>query len=335
MSAVEKGFPYPSSSPVQWLYIADAVFNDQVRRWDTETCNGGLRWQILSSNVGYGYKNAVSNGAFFQLAARLARYTGNQTYVDWAGKTWDWMTGVGLIGPKYHIFDGTNVDVNCSEINHLAFTYTQAVVLYGSAVLSNYTNGSALWKDRTANLLGATAQYFTPFSNASYIMFEAACEREGTCNTDQLSFKAYLSRWMAASAQIVPEITDAVSSLLQASAKGAAASCSGGTDGVTCGQRWYTGGWDSSYGAGQQLSALEVIQGLLANPLQPAGALAPTVASSVHIIQATATTMVPVPTGDPTSSPGEAGVSMSFASRHGPVFTGALLFVVAGTVCIF
>ena len=315
MSAVEKDFPYPSSTPVQWLSLAEAVFNDQVRRWDTTTCDGGLRWQIFSSNVGYGYKNSISNGAFFQLAARLARYTGNQTYVDWASKTYEWMTQVGLIGPRYLVFDGTNTDDNCAGVNRLAFSYTQGVVLYGTAVLSNYTNASALWTDRTINLLSATSLYFTPFSNASFIMFETPCEREGTCNTDQLSFKAYLSRWLAGSAQLVPQITNAVSTLLHASAKGAAASCSGGADGVTCGQRWYTGSWDDSYGVGQQLSALEVIQGLLVLPRESVVAAPPKVATSVHIVQTTATTTVPVPTVVPTTSPGDRGTSISPANK--------------------
>ena len=330
MSAVEKGFPYPSSNPVQWLSLAEAVFNDQVRRWDTTTCGGGLRWQIFPSNVGYGYKNAISNGAFFQLAARLARYTGNQTYVDWASKTYDWMTNVGLIGPRYLVFDGTNTDDNCAGVNRLAFSYTQGVVLYGAAVLSNYTNASALWTDRTTNLLSATSLYFTPFPNASFIMFETPCEREGTCNTDQLSFKAYLSRWLASSAQLVPQIANAVSTLLHASAKGAAASCSGGSDGVTCGQRWYTGSWDGSYGVGQQLSALEVIQGLLVLPREAVVAVPPTVANSVHIIQATATTTVPVPTVVPTSPPGDRGTSISSANKVIPRRARSALWAILG-----
>lgn len=36
---------------------------------------------------------------------------------------------------------------------------------------------------------------------------------------------------------------------------------SGGTDGVTCGEHWYENAtWDGSYGVGQQMSALSVIQ---------------------------------------------------------------------------
>jgi len=40
----------------------------------------------------------------------------------------------------------------------------------------------------------------------------------------------------------------------------AATSCTGGTDGNSCGLRWTTGAFDGSLGVGEQMSALEVIQ---------------------------------------------------------------------------
>jgi mannan endo-1,6-alpha-mannosidase len=47
---------------------------------------------------------------------------------------------------------------------------------------------------------------------------------------------------------------------LQISAIAASRSCSGGFDGVTCGTKLYTGGWDGTWGVGQQLSALDIVQ---------------------------------------------------------------------------
>lgn len=76
MSAAELKFPDPYHDQPSWLALAQAVFNTQVGRWDMQSCAGGLRWQIFFSNAGWDYKNTISNGAFFQLAARLARYTG-------------------------------------------------------------------------------------------------------------------------------------------------------------------------------------------------------------------------------------------------------------------
>lgn len=83
MSAAEKNYPAPSGE-YSWIQLTENLWNTQVYRWDTSSCGGGLRWQIFPSNKGYDYKNSISNGAFFQLSARLARFTGNQTYLDWA-----------------------------------------------------------------------------------------------------------------------------------------------------------------------------------------------------------------------------------------------------------
>jgi mannan endo-1,6-alpha-mannosidase len=111
----------------------------------------------------------ISNAAFFQIAARLARYTGDSTYVDWADKTWDWMTGVGLISlPNYFVFDGTDSKINCSQIDHTGWSYNPAMLLYGTATLYNITNGAQIWADRTTGLLGYIEKYFfSPYDNAT------------------------------------------------------------------------------------------------------------------------------------------------------------------------
>jgi hypothetical protein len=58
LSAAEYGFPVPrGKASTLWLDLSRAVFDTMVPRWDTATCNGGLRWQIFQSNAGYDYKN--------------------------------------------------------------------------------------------------------------------------------------------------------------------------------------------------------------------------------------------------------------------------------------
>jgi len=77
------------------------------------------------------------------------------------------------------------------------------------------------------------------------------------------SFKAYLSRWMASSVKVAPWLQPQIMPYLQASAAAAAAQCNGGSDGVTCGTKWTVSTWDGTYGVGQQMTALEVVQSLL------------------------------------------------------------------------
>ena len=283
------------------------MFNDFVRRWGLDGCNGGLKWQIFPSNAGYDYKNSAANGGFFLMAARLARFTGNSTYLDWATRSWDWMVGVGLIDLEaeggYVVFDGTDDTKNCTTLNHAMFSYSLGMILLGSANLANLTNGSdsTLWMTRTIGLLNGTTAFFSPYPNATGIMFETSCEPFNTCDTDQQSFKAYLSRFMAGTALLVPSAYNAVMGVLISSAQAAARSCSGGTDNATCGTKWYVDGWDGTYGVGQQLAALEVVQNLLIG-----GAAPSVVEDTVHNLNATTSTMpsVVLPTTKPESSVG-------------------------------
>lgn len=55
------------------------------------------RRQVFALNNCYSYKNAISNGLYFNLAARLAWYTGDESYALHAAETFDWMLRVGLI----------------------------------------------------------------------------------------------------------------------------------------------------------------------------------------------------------------------------------------------
>ena len=138
MTAAEEKFENPPSGTPGWVAMAQAVFNLMAGRWDTSTCGGGLRWQIYTFNAGYTYKNSVANGCLFNIASRLARYTGNQTYADWATKVWDWETSIGLISSDYDVYDGSDDLKNCTSVDKLQFTYNQGLFLFGSAMMYNY-----------------------------------------------------------------------------------------------------------------------------------------------------------------------------------------------------
>ncbi|OJD40432.1 mannan endo-alpha-mannosidase [Diplodia corticola] len=309
MSAAEQGFPEPSAAsaaavtnpPSAWLDLAVNTFNTQVARWDMATCNGGLRWQVYATNNGYTYKNSVSNGGLFQLAARLHRYTGNATYSDWATKVWDWSVGVGAVNAQtYDVYDGAGVDQNCTQFDKTQWSYNVAMYLYGAAAMYNGTDGAAPWDARTRGLLDNAARRFfsPPAGNASDVAYEAACEPLDSCNTDQLSFKAYLARWLAKTSVLAPDVDNGTAlPLLRASALGAAAACSGEADGTSCGYRWDTGSYDGKAGVGPQLAAMEVMQALLVVAPGKQAAAAGESSSSVAaaaVISSTTTTPLPV-----------------------------------------
>ena len=275
MSAAEYQFAVPSGSPSDIYYqLSKNVFNDLASRWNTTQCGGGLKWQFYPENNGFDYKSSIANGGFFQLAARLARYTGNVTYAEWADKTYDWMSTIGFIDANsYAIYDGAGDLENCSAVNHDQWSYNVATMIHGAAVMYNTTSAEK-WLNRTVGLVAAAnATFLSPYTNATNVMYEHNCEESNNCNTDQFSFKAYLSRWMAKSTLMVSDIKSTVQPMLETSAQAAAKSCAGGSSGRFCGTKWYTGGWDGSQGVGQQMSALETLQSLLVGSVPVAGKL--------------------------------------------------------------
>lgn len=270
MSAAERNFPQPPSKVSSWLKMSENIFNSLASRWDTTSCGGGLPWQIYKENAnGINYKNSVSNAAFFQLAARLARATGNQTYVQWANKVYDWSRTIGFVDANFHVVDGADRRDNCQKLNMVSFTYTSGVYLYGAAVMANYTDGNKTWTDRVLGFVESQKQYFGPADNATNVLYEPACELIGTCNVDMKSHKGQLARFMWASTLMVPAIAKPVADLLNPSAEAAAKSCTGGDKGTLCGFRWYVGGFDGDTGLGPEMCALETIQGALAATAAP------------------------------------------------------------------
>ncbi|ODV62954.1 glycoside hydrolase family 76 protein [Ascoidea rubescens DSM 1968] len=262
LEAVEKNFTNPPEDEPGWLALTQAIFNTMEARWDTEYCNGGLRWQIFTWNNGYNYKNTISNGCLFNIAARLARYTKNETYVEVAERVFDWLIEVEFInitGTDYYINDGGTVEHNCTDFTIFEWTYNFAVFISGCAYLYNFTEDQK-WLTHLDGLIeSATVNFFS-----NNIMYEAACQPSGSCNTDQRSFKSVFSRMLSHASILAPTTYDAIRPLIESSAAGAALSCTGGTSGHSCGTNWLIGSNDGNFGLGEQMCALEIIINLLA-----------------------------------------------------------------------
>ena len=277
MTAAETNFKNPNTTSAggpQWLAIVQAVFNEYVWRWEAAntTCGGGLRWQIFTFNNGYTYKNTISNGCFFNIASRLARYTGNESYAEWATTIYDWIEGVGFIDENYNVYDGASCagTTNCTEIDEAQWTYNAGIFMHGAAVMYNHTNGSDVWGERVNGLVKRTSNYF--FNNS--IIQEPPCEPQDTCTTDDYSFKGYALKWMAKTYQMMPSTYDTIYPLLLATGKAAASCCTGTADasegfvlnGIACGFKWTANTYDGTSGVGQQMSALQAVLFTLDGP---------------------------------------------------------------------
>lgn len=184
LSAAERNFPQPKPELPSWLDMGQNIFRTLSSRWNTTHCGGGVLWQVFESNPnGLNYKNSVTNGGLFQLAARLARATGEATYTDWTTRAWDWSTATGLIGKKLNVYDGAHASDDCAQVNYVAFTYTAGIYLYGAAIMAEIT-GDQIWADRAHGILKAAGHFFGHSDASKDIMYEPACEPNDKCNHD-------------------------------------------------------------------------------------------------------------------------------------------------------
>lgn len=96
------------------------------------------------------------------------------------------------------------------------------------------------------------------------------CEASGKCDVDQRSFKAYFTRWLAATAQLAPHLHDNIIREIETSAMAAVQTCTAGSSGTQCGLRWTEGPVnDGSIGVGEQMAVLEIIQSNLVDRTRP------------------------------------------------------------------
>lgn len=136
MSAAELGFPDPPPDQPGWLALAQSVLNQLVSRWDMANCHGGLRWQIYQWLDGYNYKNTAANGGMFQLAARLAKYTGNDTYAKYAEQAFDWLVQSPVLTQDWQVYDGSDVLKGCTDADKNQWTYNYGIMIGGAAYVS-------------------------------------------------------------------------------------------------------------------------------------------------------------------------------------------------------
>ncbi|KAI1309857.1 family 76 glycoside hydrolase [Xylaria venustula] len=257
--AAETGFENPDDDQPQWLALAQAVFNEQThidRRVTGGNCDWGLRWQVYSTNNGYDYINTVANACYFNMGARLARYTHNTTYADLAEKTWDLITRLEYVTDAYDVYDGAHLP-NCTGINKAQFSYNAAMLMQGCAFLYNQTN-NATWKDRLDGLTDGILRVFF----VDGVAYEPSCEA-GSCNSDMQSYRGYMHRWMANSVQLAPHLSSKVMPVLKTSAAAGVKQCTGGSNGRMCGFHWTTGQYDGLQSASLQMNVLGALSALL------------------------------------------------------------------------
>ncbi|KAF1978915.1 glycoside hydrolase [Bimuria novae-zelandiae CBS 107.79] len=218
LTGAENNVPEPADAPT-FLSLAQNVFNEQKARWDTATCGGGMQFKVNPAlgERGAGYKSTIANGLFFQLAARLGKFTGDAEALAWAEKSYDWVTSVGFIDGEFNVHDGVDDGTACKEVNQDMWSYNVGAFLYGAAVMSQQS-GEAKWRERTQGLLGATKRNFVRDGELRETLCEGPEARQ-PCSLDQVSFKGILARWLGATAVVMPELKDDIAAVLEGAAE--------------------------------------------------------------------------------------------------------------------
>ncbi|KAJ6164764.1 hypothetical protein N7470_003436 [Penicillium chermesinum] len=279
MTAAEYKFPNPPTGDT-WLTLAEGVFYDQSsdngQGWDTTICEGGLRWQKFIAQSGYVMKNAVSNGGFMMLAARLAYYNQKDSFAAWAEKTWDWATTAGMIvntTATWSIWDslskGTGGIVpDCTGPGHTQWTYNYGTFITGCAYMYAYKFGpvgikgyaitnDTKWLYRTNKLLDALFQGFFLAKTGGGIS-DQTCEATDQCDEDANDplFKGLTISWLMDVALVVPTLKPKILPKIQITASLAGPACTG-HGGIACGGHLY-GQYDGQASMENQITAVQV-----------------------------------------------------------------------------
>ena len=181
---------YDLTHDSRYLDAARAIFTANTAGWDA-VCGGGLWWNTAKT-----YKNAIPNELFLVLAARLHQRTpGDQDYLTWAQREWDWFSSSGLIGPDGMVNDG--LTAACANNGGTTWTYNQGVILGGLAALYQITADRAYLEQGESIAAAALSKLTTPPSAKLPGILTEPCEATaGGCNGDQAQFKGIFVRYL-------------------------------------------------------------------------------------------------------------------------------------------
>lgn len=136
------------------------------------------------------YKSLITNVEFIQQAARIYIGTQNQTVLDLAKRTVDWVQKTSGLASEGALLDGTSKDA-CGQITENQFTYNYGMWLGGLAWMHKAT-GDQQYLDMSTPYLDQALATFAGDNSTGVI--NEQCETSGTCNRDQQDFKATFTR---------------------------------------------------------------------------------------------------------------------------------------------
>ncbi|MBT0670336.1 glycosyl hydrolase [Novosphingobium profundi] len=175
-------------------YAADTFTGLVETYWD-ETCGGGIWWGPHRT-----YKNAITNELLLTAATRLYAATGQDSYKQWALRSWGWLAASGMIGHDGLVNDGLAIDARtgqCRNNGQPRWSYNQGVLLSGLSDLTTIT-GSPVYRQRAVvTATNALATLVNPDGTLR--------EPVPSIGVDGLAFKGIFAFHLAALMDVLPE----------------------------------------------------------------------------------------------------------------------------------
>lgn len=163
------------------------IYDYVSNQWDS-TCGGGLWW----SNA-HDYKNAITNQLYLLTSAFGYLRNGNETYLENAKKTWEWLKFSGMRNEQGLWNDGLVIKT-CKNNGQTTWIYNQAVIASGLGYLGSILNDSTLF-DEAEISLDAAIKHLT-INGILKESCDNATSPIGQCDHNQQLFKGLFTKHM-------------------------------------------------------------------------------------------------------------------------------------------
>ena len=130
--------------------------------------------------------------------------------------------------------------------------------VHRTEINKSQSEGTTKWKHGLDGLLNTTARVFFPHSHDGRVLSEVTCEERNNCNTNSKLYKGRLAEDLAFITLVAPYTKTKILPLLQSSAEAAAKTCTGGSHGALCSQRWYKEKFEGSGSSEEEINALSI-----------------------------------------------------------------------------
>jgi len=241
---------YEVTNDLQYLSVAQSIFEDMAAGWDGATCGGGIWW-----NKDRKYKNAIANELFLSVATQLANHMADPAqkihYLTWAQMEWQWFSQSGMINQNHLINDGLNSSdpSHCVNNGQAVWSYNQGVILGGLVQLSKADPTNTTLLPAAKQIADAALLHLTDASGVLHDQGEA----NGGPTGGGVQFKGIFVRNLINLDEVIPQ--PSYSSFFMINADSVWSKARGAND--QFGQVW--SGPYSGASAGTQSSALDAL----------------------------------------------------------------------------